>query len=336
MVSGVGCSGVTIRSPFEPSAGEIEAGQVENLLRDSAASGALCNELRGQFLPIAAEGTWAPGTEPSAGRWHVRDCRVTFREGQIALRLSGEGWTWVERTQAGFRVQEYVGFRAEADLVGSIDRVYDEDARLATVWLAPSSGTDVKLVATGPVERRSDNVATQIIGWLGSATPQAEARRAAADEGARAFQRTLARGVTLTVDGARAFEIDATVGMLPRGVRPVRPLSAPGPWEVNERQFLGPGGMHVTGPIDPGSYVIDSQMESGSGVSAQAVCVESFTGEGSAIERGPAPSSAVLKEGSLPPGLSRVAVQAPCSFYVVTHKQGLGASMVSVLVAGAI
>jgi hypothetical protein len=89
--------------------------------------GTICSRLLGRFLPIAAsdaEGS-IPGTAPADGRWWIRGCEAHRLNNLLTLALSGTGWNWVDQEGHGYRVRQYVLFRASATLLGLWDVHYD-------------------------------------------------------------------------------------------------------------------------------------------------------------------------------------------------------------------
>lgn len=221
------------------------------------------------------------GRATAAGRWWIRECRTALDGERLKITLGGPGWSFLDRQESGFRIQQYVFFDATATLTGEVDVAYDRDAQLLTVWLTPdpTQGVDAQVSATGNVGATASSGLTNVVDTLslGAATTYASdtAREQVAAIGAAQMRERLAQGMTITTD-VRTHQTDFLLGALPRGERPRRPfiLDDGGTWLSNERGGVWPGGLEVLGPFAPmaRALVVTAEVETGAGVLVQPIC----------------------------------------------------------------
>lgn len=245
----------------------------------------ICSSLRGSFVGLPGEGGRtgpAAGTDPTAGRWWIRECNAVERDGRLDLAISGTGWTWVDRQSMGFQVRQYLRFDATARFTASMEMSYDRPNRIVTIWMRPQGDVQASVTPRGLVEARATGVLSGMLGGLlelGGSSPNAQARQQVADEGSERLRTQFGGGFTVTYAMAQE-QMDFMVGALERGQLPERPFpSEPGVvWSVNQRLAVWPGGLDVIGPIDAqrGAHTLDLQLEEGEAVMVDAVCASDF------------------------------------------------------------
>jgi hypothetical protein len=266
------------------SGGESAEADVNTLLVD-VITPRLCGSLRGSFIGLPGEGGHtgpAAGTDPTAGRWWIRECTAVEHDGRLDLSISGTGWTWVDRESMGFQVRQYLRFDATARFTASMEMAYDRPNRIVTIWMRPQGPVEATVEPRGMVEARATGVLSGMLGGLlelGGSSPNAQARQQVADEGSQRLRERFGAGFTVTYAMAQE-QMDFMVGALERGQLPERPFpTEPGViWSVNQRLAVWPGGLDVIGPIDGnrGSHALDLQLEEGESVTVDAVCASDF------------------------------------------------------------
>lgn len=266
------------------SGGESAEADVSTLLVD-VVTPRLCGSLRGSFIGLPGEGGHsgpAAGTDPTAGRWWIRECNAVEHDGLLDLSISGTGWTWVDRESMGFQVRQYLRFDATARFTASMEMAYDRPNRIVTIWMRPQGPVEATVEPRGMVEARATGVLSGMLGGLlelGGSSPNAQARQQVADEGSQRLRERFGAGFTVTYAMAEE-QMDFMVGALERGQLPERPFPAePGlVWSVNQRLAVWPGGLDVIGPIDGnrGAHALDLQLEEGESVTVDAVCASDF------------------------------------------------------------
>jgi hypothetical protein len=292
----MGCGAVAGASPGradpnpEPSpstsGGEPEAAasEVNRLLVDVIAP-RLCSSLRGSFVGLPGEGgATGPqsGTDPTVGRWWIRECTSSVTEDQLSLSIAGTGWTWVDRESMGFRVRQYLRFDASASFNATMEIGYDRARRIATIWMRPGEGVIASVEARGLVEAQATNAMATMLGGLLEMTGSSANQRAEQEvgqEGSRRLREQFATGFTVTF-AMDSEQMDFMVGALPRGDIPLRPYEpeAGVVWSVNQRVRIWPGGMDVLGPVPEGRgpQALDLELEEGEGLIVDAVCASDF------------------------------------------------------------
>lgn len=301
----------------------------------------LCDKLMNRFVGLPAQTSDAalpPGQVPLDGRWWVRSCFAESTGSALRLRIAGPGWFWVDEKQSGFRVQQYVYFRADVQMTGSLDVGYDRSSQIASIWFTPASGGWARVQPLGEVNASPEGFWPTLftiasLGALG-VYADSEARQEVAAEGSKRFEQRLAQGVTATLDLTR-WQYDLQLGQLPQGRAPQRPFEDASPWLANERQRLFPSGVHVAGPFEPGPAAVDLRVESGRGANYLGVCQRDLqlTFEQSAAGRPQVRREAVFAQGSVASGSSpSLPVQATCPWYLVTSPAAGGSSILAVRV----
>lgn len=245
----------------------------------------LCDAMRGSFVGLPGEGGAtgpASGSDPSVGRWWIRECTAEVQDDRLRVAIAGTGWTWVDRESMGFRVRQYLRFDAHAAFAATIEIGYDRPAHIATIWMRPGPDVEASVEPRGLVQAEATNVMSGMLGGLLELTGSSASQRAqqqVAEEGSQRLRERFGSGFTVTF-ATETNQMDFMVGALARGEVPVRPY-APEPavvWTVNQRMQIWPGGMDVIGPIPDGQgpQAIDLDLEEGEGLIVEAVCAPEF------------------------------------------------------------
>jgi hypothetical protein len=225
------------------------------LFADAAARGLLCERLRDRFIALPGVGAAPNPALPKEGRLRVVSCMVSALANQLSLRITGPAWVWVDREHSGFRVRQYVYFVVDVYMIGALDIGYDQNRKLATVWVTPVGPASVSIRPLGHINASPQTLAALLIDAVTLGTVSSErARDAVETQGAQAFRQAIHRGATVTYD-LHHRQFDVAVGHLPRGVAEQRPFNMVGPWWANERVRVRPGGPHVLGPFKHGAGV---------------------------------------------------------------------------------
>jgi hypothetical protein len=245
----------------------------------------LCEQLRASFVGLPGEGGHegpAAGTDPTVGRWWIRECTANVSGDMLSLRIAGTGWTWVDRESMGFRVQQYLRFDSQAAFTARMEVGYDRAARIVTVWMRPEGDVTASVEPRGMVEARATGVLSGMLGGLLDLTGSSASERAratVAEEGSARLRERFGAGFTVTF-AMDTEQMDFMVGALGRGVVPERPYPAETGvvWSVNQRLMVYPGGLDVLGPIpaDGAPQAIDLELEEGEAVLVDAVCLADF------------------------------------------------------------
>lgn len=292
----IGCGAAAAASPgrAEPSpapstssaGGEsaTASDDVSGLLVDVIAP-RLCGSLRGSFVGLPGEGSVTgpqSGTEPTVGRWWIRECTSSVTEDRLSLHIAGTGWTWVDRESMGFRVRQYLRFDASASFNATMEIGYDRMRRIATIWMRPDDNVTASVVARGLVEAEATNAMAAMLGGLLEMTGDSANHRAeqeVSQEGSRRLREQFSTGFTVTY-AMDSEQMDFMVGALARGEVPLRPYEPePGVvWSINQRVRVWPGGMDVLGPLPEGRgpQALDLELEEGEGLIVDAVCASDF------------------------------------------------------------
>lgn len=267
--------------PTTPSDPEIVA------LVTEALTPQLCPKLQGSYLGLPGEGGatgTAAGRDPSWGRWWIRTCEARVQGDRIELHLGGNGWTWVDRQADGFRVRQYLLFDASASLSANVTVGFDRTRRIASLWMTPAPGVEATITPRGMVNAEAEGFFATVLGGVARVTGASVSERArtqAAEMGSTRLRERLAAGFTMTF-ALDTHQTDFMVGALQRGEVPERPFaaSAGGPWLVNQRSTVWPGGVDVVGPFTAGAQdglALDIALEEGDGASVQLACESDIT-----------------------------------------------------------
>lgn len=246
----------------------------------------LCPKLIGSYLGLPGESDAhgpASGTVASVGRWWIRRCEARTVGDRLELSIGGSGWTWIDRETSGFRVRQYLLFDASASLGADVTVGYDRARRVASLWMTPAAGVQANITPRGLVNVEPQGFFASVLGGVAAVTGNSvsdRARTQAAELGSTQLRERLGAGFTMTVALERR-QVDFMVGALQRGEVPERPYPAAegGPWLVNQRSSVWPGGLDVVGPVDvaQGALGMDLTLEEGDGVVVRAVCAEPLT-----------------------------------------------------------
>lgn len=283
----------------------------------------LCPRLLGSFLGLPGESDLrgpAAGTVPSVGRWWIRSCEARVDHGRLSLRIGGSGWTWVDRESDGFRVRQYLLFDASAALETDVSVGYDRATRVASLWMTPANGVQAQITPRGLVSAEATGFFSTILGGVAALTGSTvsdRARAQAGELGSTQLRERLATGFTMTLAlGSR--QVDFMVGAMQRGEVPERPYPASdeGPWLVNQRSSVWPGGLDVIGPLDLGAapLVLDVTLEEGDGAVLQAACADDLGRYFDARLRDPSATPAAPRWtpiATLTPGASTQRINLP-------------------------
>jgi len=270
----------------------------------------LCPKLLGSYVGLPGESDArgpASGATASVGRWWIRRCEARTVGDRMELSIGGSGWTWIDRETGGFRVRQYLLFDASASLGADVTVGYDRARRVASLWMTPAAGVQATITPRGLVNVEPQGFFASVLGGVAAATGASVSERArtqAAELGSTQLRDRLGAGFTMTV-GLERRQVDFMVGALQRGEVPERPYPAAegGPWLVNQRSMVWPGGLDVVGPVDASQAALglDVTLEEGDGVVIRAVCAEALTRYFDARFRDPvavpaAPSGEALAE----------------------------------------
>lgn len=245
----------------------------------------ICDSLRGAFVGLPGEGGTsgpASGSDPTVGRWWIRECTADVDGDRLHLAIAGTGWTWVDRESMGFRVRQYLRFDARAAFSAAMEIGYDRPSGIATIWMRPGPEVEAAVEPRGMVTAEATNAMAGMLGGILELTGSSASQRAqqqVADEGSQRLRERFGTGFTVTFARANQ-QMDFMVGALARGEVPIRPYE-PEPevtWSVNQRMQIWPGGMDVLGPITAGQgqQAIDLDLEEGEGLIVEAICAPDF------------------------------------------------------------
>lgn len=284
--SAQGGSGGGGSSGGESSAGGAStAGDDVRVLLVDVIAPHLCQSLRGSFVGLPGEGGSsgpASGTDPTVGRWWIRECRASVDGDRLSLSIAGTGWTWIDRESMGFRVRQYLRFDATAAFRAVMEIGYDRTHRIATIWMRPDQDVTAAVTARGLVQAEATNVMSGMLGGLLELTGSSASQRAqqqVADEGSQRLRERFGSGFTVTF-AMENEQMDFMVGALGRGEVPMRPYPAePGVvWSVNQRMQIWPSGLDVIGPVPDGrgAQALDLELEEGEGLIVDAICQADF------------------------------------------------------------
>jgi hypothetical protein len=244
----------------------------------------MCPRLLNSFIGLPGEGSAtgpAAGALPSAGRWWIRSCAARVEGDRLVLAMGGPGWTWIDRETSGFRVRQYLLFEAQAELGADVAVGYDRARRVASLWMRPAEGVRATITPRGVVSAAATGFFSTLLGGVAAATGNSvsdRARQQAGELGSTMLRDRLGAGFTMTFS-LDTQQVDFMVGALQRGEVPQRPYAdaTRGPWIVNQRSTVWPGGLDVVGPIAPEGGAragLDVELEEGDGATVRATCTE--------------------------------------------------------------
>lgn len=272
-------------NPSSSSPGDAEALDAEvRALVTETLTPQLCPRLLGAWVGLPGESNLrgrAAGTATSVGRWWIRRCSAQLSGDRIALSMGGSGWTWVDREAGSFRVRQYLLFDMQAAFSADVRVAYDRTRRVATLWMRPQNGVEAEVTPRGMVSPEPTGLFGRLLSGVAAATGTSVSERAraqAAEMGSTQLRERLGAGLTMTYDLPH-WQVDFMVGALDRGELPERPWPATesGPWLLNQRATVWPGGLDVSGPIDGaahGALSLDVALEEGEGAVLTAVCAD--------------------------------------------------------------
>jgi hypothetical protein len=235
-----------------------------------------CSKLKGRFVPLPDpasppfEGADV-GMSLAGGRWYIHDCLAGSSGGQFSLHLSGPAWQWVNATEQGFRIEQYVYVEASVDLQGEILGAYDANTKVTSVFLLPTTWAHVEPIKTLSIAAHPTGILSAAEDLFFPETVNAGTHDAIETRGTQLFATQMGKGLTFTFTAGG--QADLVLGRLPSGVVPRRPFVGSEAWLINERQALHPGGIMVAGPFVPGVPVtLDAIVEQGHPVRYHAFC----------------------------------------------------------------
>lgn len=317
------------------TAGSEANSDVQALLVDVIAP-RLCDALRGSFVGLPGEGGSvgpAAGSDPTVGRWWIRECRAEVRDDRLNLAIAGTGWTWVDRESMGFRVRQYLRFDAHAAFSATMEVGYDRAARVATIWIRPGPEVQAGVTPRGLVQAEATNPLAGMLGGILELTGTSASQRAqqqVAEEGSQRLRERFASGFTVTF-AMDEQQMDFMVGALGRGEVPIRPYPPePGVvWSINQRMQIWPGGLDVLGPLPDGrgEQAVDLELEEGEGTALEVLCASDFERYYDQLLQGASPTmprGTPVLEIAQAGGAARATIpQLGCpSLLLVTPRQG--------------
>lgn len=283
----------------------------------------VCEGLADRFvgLPALAANSAgsASGAPPLAGRWWIRRCSSSLRDGELQVRLQGPGWYFVNENGADLSLHQQVPFDLGIELDGRVNAELVDG--VFSLWLTPDKEPKVELQASQDLDVRASSAWGAILRSMPLVSVRAMAADRFTDTAVNALRIQLREGATTTYDFGLG-QGDATLGKLARGRTPERAYRDRIPWLVNDRLLLAPSSVHVLGPIAPGPTRLDVNVERGEGVVYQAVCAKDMPDSYTALATGhvaDVPSQAVVTSGTvmgLGPHITDFRV-SECRFYLV-------------------
>lgn len=212
------------------------------------ASAKACELMRGQFRPLRAPDR----SGVSTGVLWIRDCDIT-RQGDgddVMFHLAGNGWQWADQKKhkagATFELAQDVKFAVDLPMPGGLDVAYDRSSHVVSLWFSPQRVPEVQFTPIGSFDVDEHGAWATVLGGLSSvfgSSPEAQARHEAKGQGTANFARSLADGLSLTIQactGLSRFNLG----------RPVKGKMVEA--DVGETHDvpveLHPDGMMITGP----------------------------------------------------------------------------------------
>lgn len=235
----------------------------------------VCERLADRFvgLPALSDSNTGPASNASAlaGRWWIRRCTASVRDGELQVKVQGPGWYFVDHDGADLSLHQQVPFDLGVELDGRVranllDGVF-------SLWLIPDAEPKVVVRASRDLDLQATSAWGAFLHWMPLVPVRAMAADRFADSAANALRTKLREGATATYD-LRSGQSDATLGKLALGHTPERAFHDRVPWLVNERLLLAASTVHVVGPITPGPTRLDVNVEQGEGVVYRAACAQ--------------------------------------------------------------
>jgi hypothetical protein len=237
-----------------------------------------CSKLKGRFVPLPDpasppfEGADV-GMSLEGGRWYIHDCLAGSSGGQFSLHLRGPAWQWVNATEKGFRIEQYVYVEASVDLQGEILGAYDANTKVTSVFMLPTAWAHVEPIKTLSIAAHPTGILSAAEDLFFPETVNAGTRDAIETTGTQLFATQMGNGLTFTFTANG--QADLVLGRLPPGMVPRRPFVGSEAWLIDERQSLHPGGIMIAGPFLPGVPVtLDALVEQGHPIRYHTFCSE--------------------------------------------------------------
>lgn len=167
------------------------------------ASSQACAMIRGGFHGLRA----ADHPEVVNGVLWIRECKITNVGPRVTFTIAGNGWSWIDETQAKaggtFAVRQYVRFSIAATIRGELDIAYDRSTHVASLWFTPEKAPEVHFKTIGGIDVDSDGVWSSVVGALGtvfSTSPEEAALELARTQGTHDLNAQLANGFAVTIN----------------------------------------------------------------------------------------------------------------------------------------
>lgn len=247
----------------------------------SVAEKRVCESLQGSYVGLPDVGGPSgrrSGAYPSAGRLRLDRCAITRHGDTLSLSLAGDGWTWVEQTQAGpagtsFLLRGHVRFQTAIELEGALDVAYAERSGVVSLWMSPKQGVAAKVVPTYAVPVAPEGGWSHFVaavGGLFGPSIEERARPMVEEEGSLQMSKRLASGFTFTLDLCTS-QADSMVGALGNGEVPERPFPPDDRiWLDNQRVRLRAGGIDAAGPFQTEDDLLQVEIDVEEGADLEA------------------------------------------------------------------
>lgn len=236
------------------------------------ASAKACDQMRGQFRPLRAPDR--PGV--STGVLWIRDCDIT-RTGDgddVMFHLAGNGWQWANQRKkkagATFELAQDVRFAVDLPMPGALDVAYDRSSHVVSLWFSPAHVPEVAFTPVGQLDVDEKGVWASVLGGLSTvfgSSPESQARTEASHQGTDNFERSLADGLSLTIQACTGLS-RFNLGRPAKGEMVAADVGETHRVPVE----LHPDGMMITGPyiatkgmtarfeVDPGGRIRAAMM----------------------------------------------------------------------------
>src|SRR5690349_83258 len=231
--------------PKQPVRGAVGDADLRAFVSELASAKA-CELMRGQFRPLRAPDR----PDVSTGVLWIRDCDITSSGDDVMFHLAGNGWQWADQKKhkagATFELAQDVKFAVDLPMPGGLDVAYDRSSHVVSLWFSPQRVPEVQFTPIGSFDVDEHGAWATVLGGLSSvfgSSPEAQARHEAKGQGTANFARSLADGLSLTIQactGLSRFNLG----------RPVKGKMVEA--DVGETHDvpveLHPDGMMITGP----------------------------------------------------------------------------------------
>ncbi len=184
------------------------------------------------------------------GTLWINGCHITNTGTRVTFRIEGNGWQWIdekkEKAGATFTVRQYVRFGFVATFAGTLDVGYDPASHVATIWLSLKGDPDVRFTPIGKLDVDAEGAWSSLLSAGASLlanSPESSARTSVKEQGAAAFKKQFAEGISVAIDLCTGLTRSG-IGHLPRGK-----MGPPGVGETKQIEVeIQPGGVMIFGP----------------------------------------------------------------------------------------